>query len=60
VAQLSGEKTAGLHYSVWDLRPSAKGKPTRPGGMVPAGDYVAVLKAGSQTIKKKFLVEAEE
>jgi photosystem II stability/assembly factor-like uncharacterized protein len=60
VAQLSGEKTAGLHSSTWDLQPSAKGKPTRPGGMVPAGDYVAVLKAGSQTIKKKFLVEAEE
>jgi photosystem II stability/assembly factor-like uncharacterized protein len=60
VAQLKGEKTAGLHQVVWDLRQSGKDRAGQPGSLVPAGDYAATLKVGSGTIKKKFLVETEE
>jgi photosystem II stability/assembly factor-like uncharacterized protein len=60
VAQLTGEKTAGLHHVVWDLRPTEKGNGNRPGSLVPTGDYIAILKVGSGIVKKKLNVETEE
>jgi photosystem II stability/assembly factor-like uncharacterized protein len=55
VAELKGTTDAGLQKVQWGLRAGG-----RQEGFVPAGDYVARLKVGDQTLQKKFRVESGE
>lgn len=58
VADLKGEKTAGLQRLRWRLQqPKTKGNVYRP---VPAGTYTATLRIGDATLQRRFLVAVEE
>jgi hypothetical protein len=56
VAELRGTAEAGLQLLQWDLRRAREGG---PGPVVPAGEYAARVKIGTQELAKKFRVEEE-
>jgi photosystem II stability/assembly factor-like uncharacterized protein len=56
VTELKGATEPGLHRLQWDLRGGGR----RQDAFVPAGDYMARLKVGDQTLLKKFRVESED
>jgi hypothetical protein len=59
LAVLPDVRTAGLHRVTWDLRLPAASAADDP-QPVDAGDYVARIKLGTQTLVKKIRVEAED